>query len=128
MELLTKAIAACVITAIFAFGIKKTVPDLAFGLQLIGVVLVLLLAFRLLTPLISFFRNASSLFGASGVYAQPILKAALIGILTNIGCALCKDAGQTASASALELTGTASIFLAALPLLELFVHTIGDLL
>lgn len=128
MDYLIKSIAICVSAAVFSAAMKKTVPELAFSLQIITVVLVLLFVLRLLQPISAFFRNSADYFGSTGMYVQPILKAALIGVMSNIGCSLCKDAGQTAFAAAIELLGTISIFLSALPLLQLFVHTIGELL
>ena len=128
MELVTKAAIVCLVCAVFTIALKKTVPDIAFGIQIVGTVLVLILSFRVLTPIYDFLKETSTLLGASGVYVTPILKASLIGVLTCIGSALCKDAGQSAFASSLEMLGCVAAVYTALPLLELFIHTIGELL
>jgi stage III sporulation protein AD len=62
------------------------------------------------------------------MYVAPVLKAALIGVLSCVGSALCKDAGQSALSVSLEVLGAAAAVYTALPLLELFVHTIGEML
>ncbi len=46
-------------------------------------------------------------------------------ILTMIGESLCKDAGQAAGASAVQLVGVAAALYAALPLLRTFLTMIG---
>ena len=48
-----------------------------------------------------------------------------ISILTVIGEGLCKDAGQAAGASAVQLVGVAAALYAALPLLRTFLTMIG---
>ena len=128
MEMITKSALVCLLCAVFALTLKKTVPDLAFGIQTAGVVLVAVVAFRVLTPIYDFLKECARIFCASGVYVAPVLKASLIGVLTCIGSALCKDAGQSGLASSLELLGCAAAVYTALPLLELFVHTIGEML
>lgn len=125
MEFLFKLTAAVLLTAIFATALKKPVPELSFGLQVAGVVLALVLSIRLFTPVLAFLKSASGMLNASGVYVQPVVKASVTGSVTGIGCALCKDAGQSALASVLELAGTVTILLTALPLMTLFVQTIG---
>lgn len=128
MQFLVKAIAVCAATAIFAASIRKAVPEMALGLQLFTVLLALLFALRLADPITVFLKNSADQFANTGIYVRPILKAAAIGVIANVGCSLCKDAGQTAFAAAIELLGTITILLSALPVLELFVHTIGELL
>ena len=128
MPLVMKAALICIVSASFAVALKKTVPDIAFGVQLVGTIVVILLAFEVLSPIYSFLREAAALLGSSGMYVTPVLKAALIGVLSCVGSALCKDAGQSALSVSLEVLGAAAAVYTALPLLELFVHTIGEML
>lgn len=128
MTLVMKAAIICIVSAIFAVALKKTVPEFSFGVQLVGTILVAVLVFRVLSPVCSFLRETATLLGTSGMYVTPILKASLIGVLTCIGSALCKDAGQTALAVSLEMLGVVAAVYVALPLLEMFVHTIGEML
>lgn len=128
MEVVLKAAIICLISAVFAVMLKKTVPELSFSVQLVGTMLVALLALKILSPVYSFLRETASLLGTAGMYITPVLKASLIGVLSCIGSALCKDAGQSALSTSLEMLGTAAAVYTALPLLELFVHTVGELL
>ena len=90
--------------------------------------LALLLCIGLLEPLAAFFRDAIALSGLSGVYTGPLLKCMTISILTMIGESLCKDAGQTAGACAVQLVGVAAALYAALPLMRTFLTMIGECL
>ena len=128
MELVFKALIVCLVSAIFGIVLKKNVPDMAFALQIAGTLLVTALTLRVLEPICSFVQEVSTLLDASGIYIKPVLKASVIGVVSCIGSALCKDAGQAAFSSALETLGILAAIYAALPLLQLFVHTIGELL
>ena len=128
MEFLWKALAVCLMAALGALCLRKSVPELAFCLQCVGVLIVLLSTFRILAPLFAFLGETASLLGTSGVYLRPVLKTVIIGVVTGIGASLCKDAGNSAAEKTLQLAGVSAALYAALPLLQLFVHTIGDLL
>lgn len=128
MEIIAKTILLCLISSICVLLLKKTVPELSFGVVLAAMLLICVVCARILEPIVSWLKETSEMLGGSGVYAIPILKASLIGIISSIGSALCKDAGQAAFASAVETIGVISAIYAALPVFELFVHTIGELL
>ena len=119
MELVFQAIIIVVIAAAAAATVYKTVP---------GMALLLSIAAALLEPLAAFFRDAIALSGLSGVYTGPLLKCMTISILTMIGESLCKDAGQTAGACAVQLVGVAAALYAALPLMRTFLTMIGECL
>ena len=128
MEIITKTIVLCLISSVCVLLLKKTVPEMSFGVMLTAMLLLCVVGARMLAPIFSWLRETADLLGAAGVYAMPILKTSIIGIISSIGSALCKDAGQTAFASAVEITGVISAIYTALPIFELFVHTIGELL
>ena len=124
MEPVFQAIIIVVIAAAAAATVYKTVPGMALLLSIVA----LLLCIGLLEPLAAFFRDAIALGGLSGVYTGPLLKCMTISILTMIGESLCKDAGQTAGACAVQLVGVAAALYAALPLMRTFLTMIGECL
>ncbi len=128
MELVFQAIIIVVIAAAAAATVYKTVPGMALLLSIAAALLALLLCIGLLEPLAAFFRDAIALSGLSGVYTGPLLKCMTISILTMIGESLCKDAGQTAGACAVQLVGVAAALYAALPLMRTFLTMIGECL
>ena len=128
MELIFKVVATCVAAAVLSAGIRKTVPDIALLVQLAAAAISFLLAFRALTPVFAFLKEAATVFETSGVYYEPVLKTALIGVVTGVGTAVCKDTGQASAETAVGLVGTITALYTALPIFQLFVHTIGELL
>ena len=128
MEMVVKVGIVVLLTAILSAGLRKTVPDIAIVLQLAGVLAAVLIGTRVLQPILSFASESAAVFGASGVYVKPVMQVSAIGAVSTIGCSLCKDAGQASAEAVLELFASAAAVYTALPVLQLFVHTIGELL
>lgn len=125
MEAVFRAMLIVVVAAAAAATVYKTVPGISFLLSAAAAMLALFLCVGLLEPLADFFRDAIALSDLSGVYTGPLLKCMTISILTMIGESLCRDAGQAAGASAVQLVGVAAALYAALPLLRTFLTMIG---
>lgn len=67
-------------------------------LALAGCVGLLLTAMTVLTPVMTFLRRLASLAGVNPALLAPVLKAAAVGLLTQLTESFCKDAGQQALA------------------------------
>ena len=128
MEIFSKAAITALVCCIFALTIKKTVPEISFGVQVTGAILIALVVVRIFSPIYDFLKEAAAALDTSRLYLAPVLKASLIGVLSGICGSLCKDAGQGGLASVLQVLGCVCAIYTALPLLELFLHTLGDLL
>lgn len=128
MEPVFQAIIIVIIAATAAATVYKTVPGMSLLLSMAAALLALFLCIGLLEPLAAFFHDAIAVSKLSGVYTGPLLKCMTISILTMIGESLCKDAGQTAGACAVQLVGVAAALYAALPLMRTFLTMIGECL
>lgn len=128
MDYFWKALITALACAAFALTLKKYVPEISLGIQLAGVMLTAFLAVRLLVPIFDFLKETADVMEVSRVYLLPMLKASVIGVLSGAGGSICKDAGQGGLASVLQVLGCACAIYTALPLLEMFTHTIGELL
>jgi stage III sporulation protein AD len=74
---------------------------------------------------------ARELFGQTGLdeeYLTIVFKSVGICYITQIACDCCRDSGENALASQLELAGKAALLLTALPMFEAAAETIRDLL
>ena len=85
-------------------------------LALAGCVGLLLTAMTVLTPVMTFLWRLASLAGVNPALLAPVLKAAAVGLLTQLTESFCKDAGQQALAKAVELGGGVLALYALLPL------------
>lgn len=65
--------------------------------------------------------------GLSSAYTAPVIKCVGIGICAKLGSDLCRDAGQTAVASTVELCGAGCALYVSLPLVKTLLGLLGEL-
>ncbi len=128
MELAAKAFAVCVLSASAAILIKKDNPAGALLLSAAAAAVMLAAAFGYVLKSVEFFRRVLELTGVSSALAAPVLKCAGIAVITKFGGDICRDAGESAAAGALEFTGGALSLYCALPLLQSALRLMGELI
>lgn len=127
MEYVVKSAVAAVAAAVLALVVKKSNPELALLLGMAAALLAVYYAVRSLNPVVELVRTLGEKTTlASDIYV-PVLKCLGIGIITQIGSGICKDAGQAAAATGVELCGTAAAMLCTLPLISSILDVIGRL-
>lgn len=104
--------------ALLAGVLNKRDHALAVSIGLLACTMALLACIRSFQPVGRFFEDLSELSGLGGGYLEPLVKAAGIGIVTQITCAVCADCGQNALAKIAELCGTVAALCMTLPLLR----------
>ena len=78
-------------------------------------------------PLIRYLQAIPSLSGLSD-YAEPLLKALGIGMLTQVCADICRECGETGVANGVELFGKVEILLLCLPLIHQLLEVAEELL
>jgi len=128
MDVLIKTVVLGLVGAVLCLVVKKANPEIALLLAL-GVALVLTAyGLGIVESVTEFIRLIGSASGLSAAILSPVLKTVGIGILTRLASDICKDAGQAAIASSVELAGTASALYVALPLFRTVFEMIEGLL
>ena len=128
MDILIRAAAIAVTGGAIGLVIKKNSPDMALMLTVGVTCCIAYMASELLAGGVSFMRELTELTGVSAPAVSTVVKAAAIAVVTRLTSDVCKDAGQSASASAVELTGTAAVLFSALPLMRSVLEMIRSLL
>ena len=72
--------------------------------------------------------NMTALSGIETEYISIILKVTGIAYITQIGSEICKDAGESAIGTKIEIAGKVLIAAACLPLISMLFGTVMDLL
>lgn len=131
MEHAGKIAALALVAAVLCVLIRENQKPLSVLLALIGCVGIALLGFSFLQPVIAVLDKLVSLSGIADEMVAPMLKVAGVGLLTQISSGICQDAGESALAKTVELSGTVLAMYAALPLilavLELVEKMMGGL-
>lgn len=118
MELVAKVTVICIVVALTALLLERDTPELGLLLTLGAIAVVMGFA-------LSYYRDVreimDSLLGRAGIDGElflPILKIIAISLVTKLGGDVCRDSGQKALGSVIDLAGTFCSILAAEPLLR----------
>jgi stage III sporulation protein AD len=103
-------------------------PERSFALAAATVVTLLLASASLLEKTISSFREAEKIFADTTMQMRPMLKCLGIAAASRLGADLCRDASQSALASAVETAGNLCAAALAMPLIISLMTTIGGML
>jgi len=123
-----RAVAIGIVGAVLGLVLKRSNPEIGILLSLSVSLLVLGLGMQVMGAVLEFVDTLQSATNLSPALFGPVLQTVGIGILTRIASDICKDAGQGAIASSLELAGTVVALYIALPLMQTVLQMIGRLL
>ena len=127
MELIFKAVIVGVTGAVLTVLIKKTNPEIATVLAFAVCSLIAGLGMRMLSSVMELISLEQASTKISSAYTAPVIKCVGVGICAKLGADLCKDAGQTAVASTVELCGAGCALYVSLPLIKTLLQLLGEL-
>lgn len=113
--------------AVMAIAVKNQRPELAVVLSLAAAGLLIMLCLGKLQTAVGFIKTLTEKYGISADYFAIALKVTGIAVVTDLSVQLCKDAGESAIASKVELCGKAVMIVAAIPVLEALLTLISGL-
>jgi len=119
VELIWKAAALGITAALLGLLLQKAEPAQALLLGLAAAAVVLTLALGFFRELRDTFGELCREAGIGTALTFPVLKSLGITVVGRSSAELCRDAGQSAAASALETCAAAAALYAALPLVRL---------
>ena len=125
MELVVKAAALCMAGALLALAVRQGSPVMGLLLTL-GVTAAVLLG--LAGELFALFRALGEESGLPRGTLAPLYKTLGIALVVKVGGSLCRDAGESALAAAVETAGSVCALLCALPLLRSVLEMLMELM
>lgn len=128
MELVFRISAAAVCALVIGLLLKRTNPELSALLSVAVMAMILLAALRLSSGFQELLGLLRSQFGLTETMIQPVLKCVAAAIVTKMTADLCRDASQTAAASAVEIAGTVCALGIIMPLLISMLKMAGGFL
>ena len=116
MEAVLRAAAVCLVGCVLTQLLKKDVPALQLLLT-VGIVLVLALpAVKAVEELLTWLGELSAFAGIGEEALRIVLKCGAMAAVVRIGGDICRDAGQSAIATLMEITGAVAAMLVTMPL------------
>lgn len=111
-----KVTALCLVGAVLAALLKKSSPELALLLALAACAAVLLALVRGVETVTAFVREVMQWGGVESALFAPLFKTVAIALISRTGADLCRDAGEGAMASLVEMAGAFGAVVVSLPL------------
>ena len=109
MEAVWQIVALGLLGAVLAALLKKHTPELALLLAVAVCGAAALAAVRGVREVWAFLEDLLAAVEISSTLFLPLLKTAGIAVVTRIGADLCRDAGESAVASAVEMAGALAV-------------------
>lgn len=125
---ITKIVGIAFVSIIVISMIKQHRPEFATYASVIAGCIILFLTINELTPIISMLQSLSDKMGVSSKFFAILLKITGIAYLTEFGTNICKDSGETAVASKVELAGKILIISLSIPILTTLMETLLGLI
>ena len=107
-----------IITTALAVLLRQFRPEYALFVSLAGGIFILLLACTGILPVVEQIYGMLEASSVPGEYGSVLFRALGICFVTQIACDTCKDAGESAIASKLELAGKVVVLAISLPLFQ----------
>lgn len=126
MEYFWKCAALGLTTVVLAAQLRQQ-KDIAVLLSMLACTMVLLGAIRLFEPVVTLLEELETLGNLDGGSLTILLKAAGLGLTSEIAGSICADSGSSALGKALRLLGTAAMLCCSVPMLEKLMEFVQEM-
>lgn len=100
---IAKVIGIAFISVFIINVIKQQRPEFATFISIVAGIMILFIIIRELTPIISMLQTLSDKMGVTNKFFVILLKITGIAYLTEFGANVCKDSGESAIATKVEM-------------------------
>lgn len=128
MEDIIKIIAVGLIAVIIVIIIKQYKPEFAIYISIITGAIILYMIFGKLQGIINLLQNIGSKAGVNSQFLSLLLKITGIAFLAEFAINICKDAGEGAIASKIEIGSKVIIVSMSIPIISSLLDVILKLL
>ena len=123
-----KIIGVAFIAVIIIVILKQYRPEFAIYASIIAGVLILTLASGTLSGIIDMINSISSKTNINSEYLVILIKITGIAILTEFAVSICKDSGESAIASKVDIGGKIIIISMSIPIINALIDTVVKIL
>jgi stage III sporulation protein AD len=106
-----------IVASILALTLKRQNPEISIAISIVAGVIIFMIVIPQLKVVLDMFYKISQNTRLDKVYISIVLKIIGIAYISEFGVQICKDAGEGAIASKIELVGKILIMLVSAPIL-----------
>jgi stage III sporulation protein AD len=111
-------VAGAMLTVVLGIALGKQSKDISLVLTMVVCCMVLMGAAAYLQPVMEFVKRLQAMGQLDDGYAQILLKAVGIGLVTEFAVLICNDSGNSALGKSLQIAATVVVLWISLPLME----------
>lgn len=108
--------------------LKQYRPEFSIYISIIAGILIFFVVILKMTSVVELIKSLSNKLGASAQYFSLLIKITGIAYLSEFATNICKDSGEAAIASKVELAGRVIIIAMSVPILGALIDTITNIL
>ncbi len=112
-----KIVAFGIVTAIIITTLRTLKPEIAIQASVVAGIIIFILVIGKLAPVIDLIKIYSGRANIDIQYLPALLKIIGIAYIAEFGAEICRDAGENAIASKIELAGKVLIAIMAIPII-----------
>lgn len=125
---IVQVIAIAFVATFMVMVIKQYRPEFSIYISIVAGILIFIVVIAKLTSAIELIKSLSSKLGTNMQYFSLLIKITGIAYLSEFATNICKDSGETAIASKVELAGRVIIIAMSVPILGALIDTITNIL
>ncbi len=114
--------------AVFAVFIKGWKPELAMQVSLVATIIILASVLPYLKVVVDMLRDISNQAGIESGYLVVVLKVIGIAYVAQFASELCRDAGESAIASKIEVGGKIIIITISMPIIYSLLEIVNEII
>lgn len=119
-----KIIGIGLISLVIIVIVKQYKPEFAIYVSLLSGILILMLAFERLSEVINLLNSLANKSAINSKFIKLLMKITGIAILTEFAVSICKDSGETAIASKIDMGGKIMIVAVSVPIISSLLETV----
>lgn len=117
-----------ILSAALCVIVRQYKPEMALGISAACGVLILIAVITMLSPSVEAIVQLTEAAGLDNGYAAILLKALAVCYITQLSADCCRDAGEAAIATRIELAGKAAIVVISLPVFSSLAELVTKLI
>lgn len=119
-----KIIGIGLISLIIIIIIKQYRPEFAVYISILAGVLILAIVFGKVSGIITMLNNLANKSSINKEFLNLLIKITGIAFLTEFAVSICKDSGETAIASKIDIGGKVTIIAISIPIISSLLETV----
>ena len=123
-----KAAGAALIASILGLALSKQAKDMQVLLIIAGCCMVAGIAATYLRPVLELLSELQTLGNLNPELTEILIKAAGVGLLSELACMICNDAGNASLGKTVQLMGSAVVLYLAIPVFRGLIELVQGIL